>query len=101
MRSRTCATLTFLVLIAFPANLRAQDDAAAAARYEAAIEWMNWIKDGEFEKAAERLNQLAIAQGGNAAALEQAWGGAAAQVGALNSLEPNRQEMQGEFHGSS
>ncbi len=99
MRFRTCcATFALFALIAMPGNLRAQDDAAVTARYEAALEWWNWIRDGEFEKAAERLNQVAIAQGGNAAMIEQAVAQVAAQVGDLISLEPKRQEMQQGFH---
>ncbi len=98
MRFRTCATLALFALIVIPGSLRAQDDAAVTARYEAALEWWNWIRSGEFEKAAERLHPLAIAQGENAAQLEQAVAQVAAQVGDLISLEPKRQEMVEGLH---
>ena len=73
MRFRTCATLALFALIAIPGSLRAQDDAAVTARYEAALEWWNWIRDGEFEKAGEQLHELAIAQGGMPHSWSRPW----------------------------
>ncbi len=98
MRFRTLATFTLFALIAIPGSLRAQDDdAAVTARYEAALEWWNWIRDGEWEKAAARVNSAVAAQLG-AAEIESAVTQVRAQVGDLISLEPKRQEMQEGFH---
>ena len=98
MRFRTCcATFALFALIAMPGSLRAQDDAAVTARYEAALEWWNWIRDGEWEKAAARVNSAVAAQMG-AAEIESAVTQVRAQVGDLISLEPKRQEMQQGFH---
>ncbi len=98
MRFRTLATFTLFALIAIPGSLRAQDDdAAVTARYEAALEWWNWIRDGEWEKAAARVNSAVAAQMG-AAEIESAVTQVRAQVGDLISLEPKRQEMVQGFH---
>ena len=95
MRFRTRATLTLLVLVAVFSSCRDPDEAAAAARYEVAIEWVNLIKDGEVEKAAERLIRR---RGLNAVTLAQSWTRGTARAGALNSLEPKRQEVRDGFH---
>ncbi len=95
MRFRTWATLTLLVLVAVFSSCRDPEEAAAAARYEAAIEWINSINDGEYGKAAE---QLIRRRGLNAVTLAQAWTRSTAQAGALSSLEPNRQEIREGLH---
>ena len=95
MRVRTRATLTFFVLIAVSSSCRDPEEAAAAARYEVAIEWISSIKDGEYEKAAE---QLIRRRGLNAVTLAQSWTRGPAQDGTMSALEPNRQEMREGLH---
>ncbi len=95
MRFRSLATLTLLVLVALSSSCRDPEEAAAAARYEVAIEWVNLIKDGEVEKAAERLIRR---RGLNAVTLAQSWTRGPATYGTMSSLEPKRQEMQDGLH---
>ena len=95
MRFRSLATLTLLVLVALSSSCRDPEEAAAAARYEVAIEWIELIKDGEVEKAAE---QLIRRRGLNAVTLAQSWTRGPATYGTMSSLEPKHQEMQDGVH---
>ena len=63
-----------------------------AARYEAAITWINYLDEGEFEEAATRAHPAVAAQLG-ASQLQEAWDGLAVQLGALVSLESKSQSM--------
>ena len=95
MHFRTRATLTLFVLVAVSGSCRDPEEAAEAARYEAAIEWINLIKDGEADKAAERLIRL---RGLNVVALVHSWNRGPARYGAMSSLEPKRQEVHDGIH---
>ncbi len=95
MRFRTWATLTLWVLVAVFSSCRDPEEAATAARYEVAIEWINSIKDGEVEKAAE---QLIRRRGLNAVTLAQSWTRGPAGYGTMRSLEPKRQETVDGLH---
>jgi hypothetical protein len=97
MRFRTCATLALIVLIVVPGGLRAQGDAAVAARYDAAIAWINLVVAGEFEEAAAQAND-AVADQMTTGVLEDGWGQLAPQLGDLGSLEPQDQGMLQGFH---
>ena len=97
MRFPKHATLMLFILIAIPGSLRAQDDAVVTARYDAAIEWVNLVFDGEFSEAAGRANEAVAAQM-TADMLEQALGQLSPQLGSLNSLEPKRQGTEQGFH---
>ena len=94
---RRYATFALFALISIPGSLRAQDDAATTARYDAAIEWMTWIEDSEFEKAAAQVNESVAAQM-TPASLEQTWGEFSPRLGSLLSLEPKGQGMERGFH---
>ncbi len=95
MRFRTLATLTLLVLVAVSSSCRDPEEAVAATRYEVAIEWIDLIKDGEVEKAAE---QLIRRRGLNAVTLAQSWTRGPARYGTMSSLEPKHQEVQDGLH---
>lgn len=93
MRPHPLVALAFLVPAAIPANLLAQE-AAVAARYEAAVAWVNLVVvEGEFERAAEQAHEAVAAQM-NAAALEGAWAQLGPQLGELSSLEPKEQSLE-------
>ena len=97
MQFRLPSTLALFVLIAGPGSLRAQDDAAVAGRYDAAIAWINLVVAGEFEEAAAQANDAVAAQM-TAGVLEDGWGQLAPQLGDLGSLEPQDQGMVQGFH---
>ncbi len=63
-----------------------------AARYEAAIAWVNLVVEGEFEQAAEQAHEAVAAQM-SAEVLEDAWAQLGPQLGELTSLEPREQSL--------
>lgn len=69
-----------------------EEELVFAARYEAAITWINYLDEGEFEEAATRAHPAVAAQLG-ASQLQEAWDGLAVQLGALVSLESKSQSM--------
>ncbi|MDH3271974.1 MAG: DUF3887 domain-containing protein [Gemmatimonadota bacterium] len=98
MRARCAASVAIAFLFAAPLALAAQEDEAAEARYAAAMEWINLVMtEGDYEAAADKVNGAVAAQLG-AAQLEAAAGQLSGQLGALLSLEPQRQGMEQGFY---
>jgi hypothetical protein len=97
MRPHVSLLLTLVAIVALPAGSQAQEDAAADARYEAALAWVDLLVEGDFEEAAEQVNEAVSAQLG-AAQLEGAWTQLSPQLGTLDSIEPKAQVMQQGFH---
>ena len=94
MRTRSVSSLLPLVAaLAVGAPLAAQD-AAADARYQAAIEWVRLVVvEGDYEAAAAQAHPMVAAQM-TGEVIENAWRQVAVQVGALGSLEPKEQRME-------
>lgn len=102
MRRRSFSLLASLLALPAGASLSAQDSpevsAAADARYEAAIEWVRQVVvEGDYETAAAQADP-AVASQMTASVLRDAWVPIGAQVGPLDSLEPQAQRMEEGFH---
>ena len=98
MRARFTGPIAIAFLFAAPFAAAAQDDTAVEARYAAAMEWVNLVMtEGDYAAAAAKVNAAVAAQLG-AAELEAAAGQLSGQLGALQSLEPQRQGMEQGFH---
>ena len=90
---RLARLLPLLAVLGGGAPLAAQD-AAADARYQAAIEWVRLVVvEGDYAAAAAQAHPMVAAQM-TGAVIEEAWRPVAAQVGALESLEPKDQRME-------
>ena len=83
--------------VAQPEPTGVEAERAFAARYGAAIAWVNLIAAGDFEEAGEQVNEAVAAQLGSEQ-LEQAWGQLSPQLGAMESLGPKSQSMEQAFH---
>lgn len=98
MKRLSLFALALLLATATPLDLRAQEDDAVQARYDAAAEWVKLlVVENDFEKAAAQAHETVAAQL-TAATLEGAWAQLGPQVGELESLEPKEQSMQQGFH---
>lgn len=97
MRSRSLAPLfPLLAVLANGAPLAAQDP--AAARDDAAIQWVRLVVvAGDYEAAAAQAHPMVAAQM-TGAVIENAWRPVHEQVGALQSLEPKDQRMEQGLH---
>lgn len=64
----------------------------------AAIEWVNLLKDGDFDAAAARVDPAVPADAMSAERLATIWQQVSAQLGTLNTLEPGPVIESGEYH---
>ena len=84
-------------LAAAPAAQEPAEPAVVAARYEAAIAWVNLGVEGKFEEAAEQAHPAVAAQM-TAAVVEGGWAQIGSQFGELRSLEPKEQSLDQGFN---
>ncbi len=94
---RTLRPFLVGVALMLPAPLLAQQ--VPTDRWNAAaIDWVNLLKDGDFETAASRVDPAVPAGAMSADRLGQIWQQVSAQLGALESLRPGPVSESQQYH---
>ena len=95
----TLSAFFMVLLVVFPPNLRGQDAAVRADRWNrAALEWIGFLKTGAFQEAGARVDPAVPEGAMGPEQLVALWAQISDQLGTLQSLDAGRVSERGGYH---